>query len=137
MSTENKVVDISVEANIPFSMVMQFEDVDDTLQTETITPIDLTGCTFKGVIKNSLEEDGQLLETLSITISDATHGIVSVSLSKAQTATLTVAASKQRDKYNPRLRFAGYYDIIMTKVSTDTNFRVLEGKVFISDGVTS
>uniref|UniRef100_A0AAU8BU04 Uncharacterized protein n=1 Tax=Salmonella phage PMBT29 TaxID=3137286 RepID=A0AAU8BU04_9VIRU len=45
----------------------------------------------------------------------------------------------KRDKYNPRQRFAGYYDIIMTRDvigSAISSFRIMEGKVFISDGVT-
>lgn len=137
MSIENKMVDLSVEANIPYGLLMQFEDVETLLDSENIVPINLTGSTFKGVIKASLDPGAALLETFTITVIDAASGVVAVSLSKTQTANLTTKASKIRDKYNPRLRFVGYYDIIMTKTSSNTNFRVLEGKVYISDGVTT
>lgn len=137
MSIENKMVDLSVEANIPYGLLMQFEDVETLLDSENIVPINLTGATFKGAIKDSLDPGAVLLETFTITVIDAANGVVGVSLSKTQTANLTTKASKIRDKYNPRLRFVGYYDIIMTKTSSNTNFRVLEGKVFISDGVTN
>lgn len=137
MSIENKMVDLSVEANIPYGLLMQFEDVETLLDSENIVPINLTGATFKGAIKDSLDPGAALLETFTITVIDAANGVVGVSLSKTQTANLTTKASKIRDKYNPRLRFVGYYDIIMTKTSSNTNFRVLEGKVFISDGVTN
>lgn len=137
MSIENKMVDLSVEANIPYGLLMQFEDVETLLDSENIVPINLTGATFKGAIKDSLDPGAALLETFTITVIDAASGVVAVSLSKTQTANLTTKASKTRDKYNPRLRFVGYYDIIMTKTSSNTNFRVLEGKVYISDGVTT
>lgn len=137
MSIENKMVDLSVEANIPYDLVMQFEDVETLLDSENIFPINLTGYTFKGVIKESLDPEAALLETFTITVLDAANGVVAVNLSKTQTANLTTKASKIRDKYNPRLRFVGYYDIIMTKTNSNTNFRVLEGKVYISDGVTT
>lgn len=137
MSIENKMVDLSVEANIPYGLLMQFEDVETLLDSENIFPINLAGATFKGAIKDSLDPGAALLETFTITVIDAANGVVGVSLSKTQTANLTTKASKIRDKYNPRLRFVGYYDIIMTKTSSNTNFRVLEGKVFISDGVTN
>lgn len=131
------MVDLSVEANIPYDLVMQFEDVETLLDSENIFPINLTGYTFKGVIKESLDPEAALLETFTITVLDAANGVVAVNLSKTQTANLTTKASKIRDKYNPRLRFVGYYDIIMTKTNSNTNFRVLEGKVYISDGVTT
>lgn len=137
MSIENKMVDLSVEANIPYGLLLQFEDVETLLDSEVITPINLAGSTFKGVIKDSLEPSAALLETFTITVVDSANGVVGISLSKTQTANLTIKASKTRDKYNPRLRFVGYYDIIMTKTSSNTNFRVLEGKVYISDGVTT
>lgn len=137
MSIENKMVDLSVEANIPYGLLMQFEDVETLLDSENIVPINLSGSTFKGAIRASLDPGAALLETFTITVVDAASGVVAVSLSKTQTANLTTKASKIRDKYNPRLRFVGYYDIIMTKTSSNTNFRVLEGKVYISDGVTT
>ena len=53
MSIENKMVDLSVEANIPYDLLLQFEDVETLLDSEVITPINLAGSTFKGVIKDS------------------------------------------------------------------------------------
>lgn len=137
MSIENKTVDISIEANTPYTLLMQFADVEDLNGITSSTVIDLTGCTFAGSIKADLNSGSPILENFTITLVDAPRGIVSVGLSKAQTVTLASKASSLRDKYNPRLRFLGYYDIVLTKASTSTSFRVLEGKVYISDGVTA
>lgn len=137
MSTENKVVDINIETNTPFGWLMQFDDVTtDSLGNITETFVNLTGCTFKGAIKKDLDSSSPILTSFSINIIDVARGVVSVSLTKAQTASLAAQASTSRDKYNPRLRFLGYYDIILVKTSTQTEIRILEGKVFISDGVT-
>ena len=138
MSTENKVIDLTVEENVQFSMVLQFENVEDQVYaSETVVPIDLTGYTFRGAIKDSLETSAVLLETFAITIVSATQGVVGITLTKAQTTNLSAKASGVRDRYNPRLRFAGYYDIIMSKTGSTSDFRVIEGKVLISDGVTT
>lgn len=136
-NTENKVVDLTIEANIPFALLMRFEDVQSLLgEEEVFSPVNLTGYTFKGVIKDSLESNAVLIETFTISIVTAADGIVSISLTNTQTANVAAKASPTRDKYNPRLRFVGYYDIIISKTSTGANFRALEGKVYISDGVT-
>lgn len=138
MSTENKTVDLSIEANIPFGLVMQFQDIttDSSGAVTDTTNISLAGYTFRGSIKTDLSSP-TILQNFSFTVIDSAKGILSMSLSKTQTAAIAAAAQSTRDKYNPRLRFVGYYDIILTKSSTNTEFRVLEGKIFISDGVTT
>ena len=74
MSIENKMVDLSVEANIPYGLLMQFEDVETLLDSENIVPINLIGATFKGAIKDSLDPGAVLLETFTITVIDAAWG---------------------------------------------------------------
>lgn len=137
MNTENKTVDICVEANVSYGLVLQFEDVDTLKDSQSYYPIDITGATFRASIKDSLETTGKVLESFGVNIINPKDGVVSMSLTKAQTTNLSAKASLNRDKYNPRLRFVGYYDLIMTKASSATDFRVIEGKVYISDGATA
>lgn len=138
MSTENKSVDLSIETQVGFGILMQFEDVTTVNGFTTSEPINLTGCTFKGSIKLSLNPGTPVLESFAIVVADTAKGIVSMGLTKAQTLNLSSKASSKRDPYNPRLRFVGYYDVILVKVTngTSSETRILEGKVYVSDGVT-
>lgn len=139
MSTENRVIDIVVDENVPYGLLMQFNDVDDSVYPATSEPVDLTGFVVKGTIKNSLEDNAITLATFNTAIIDAKQGVASISLPVASVKAIAAKASKERDRFNPRQRFAGYYDIIMSRTavgSTSSSFRVMEGKVFVSDGVT-
>ncbi|EJT0117234.1 hypothetical protein NVX19_003485 [Salmonella enterica] len=139
MSTENRVIDLVIDEKVPYGLLMQFMDVDDGVYPNTSTPVDLTGYSLRGVIKNSLEEDAEVLATFTTSIVDAAQGAAAISLPIEAVNTIGEKASKERDKYNPRQRFAGYYDIVMTRDvigSSVSSFRIMEGKVFISDGVT-
>lgn len=137
MNIENKVVDLVVESNVPFGMLLQFQDIttDNNGNITNTTAIDISGATFRGSIKDKLT-GGTLLANLSFTLADPTRGILSMNLSLTQVESLAQSASTNRDRYNPRLREVGYYDVIMTRVSTGTEFRILEGKIYLSDGVT-
>lgn len=139
MSTENRVVDIILDQNVSYGLMLQFMDIDDSAYPATETPVNLTGVTLKSSIKDSLESTGIKLADFVVTVVNATQGQASLGLTAATVATIVSKASKERDKYNPRLRFAGYYDVIMTKGtgSTATSYRVMEGRVYVSDGVTA
>ncbi len=41
MSTENRVIDLVVDENVPYGLLMQFMDVDDRYPS-TSKPVDLT-----------------------------------------------------------------------------------------------
>lgn len=137
MSTENRVVDIVVDENVPYGLLMQFMDYDEA-NPLVGTPVNLTGFTLKGSIKGSLEASAPIITNFNASIIDAKQGVASISLPKESVKLLGLAAKNERDKYNARLRFVGYYDVIMTRGpgATATSFRIMEGKVYISDGVT-
>ncbi|EJB4242418.1 hypothetical protein MT068_001509 [Salmonella enterica] len=139
MSTENRVIDLVIDENVPYGLLMQFTDVDESVYPNTSEPVDLTGFSVRGQIKGSLEDGAPVIASFNTAIIDAKQGVASISLPIASVKTIGEKASKERDRYNPRQRFAGYYDIIMTRTAVGTtasSFRVMEGKVFISDGVT-
>lgn len=139
MSTENRVIDIVVDENVPYGLIMQFMDVDDSTYPPTEAPVNLEGYSLRGTIKSSLEESSEVLASFTTRVVDAAQGAAAISLSVADVSNIATKASKERDKYNPRQRFAGYYDILMTRDvvgSEVSSFRIMEGKVYVSDGVT-
>lgn len=139
MSTENRVIDIVVDEKVPYGLIMQFMDVDDSIYPPTEVPVNLTGYSLRGTIKSSLDENAEVLANFKTRVIDAAQGAAAISLSVADVTNIGEKASKERDKYNPRQRFAGYYDILMTRDvigSEVSSFRIMEGKVYISDGVT-
>ena len=139
MSTENRVIDIVIDEKVPYGLIMQFMDVDDSVYPPTESPVNLTGYSLRGTIKANLDENAETLATFKTSVIDATHGTATISLSISDVTNIGNKASKERDKYNPRQRFAGYYDILMTHNDTGSevgSFRIMEGKVYISDGVT-
>ncbi|AXC43068.1 tail protein [Salmonella phage S124] len=139
MSTENRVIDIVVDEKVPYGLIMQFMDVDDSVYPPAEVPVNLTGYSLRGTIKASLDEDAETLATFKARVIDAAQGAAAISLSISDVTNIGNKASKERDKYNPRQRFAGYYDILMTRDvigSEVSSFRIMEGKVYISDGVT-
>ncbi|QDJ99924.1 L-shaped tail fiber protein p132 [Escherichia phage vB_EcoS-26175IV] len=139
MSTENRVIDIVVDEKVPYGLIMQFMDVNDSVYPPTEIPVNLTGYSLRGTIKSSLDENAEVLANFKTRVIDAAQGAAAISLSVADVTNIGEKASKERDKYNPRQRFAGYYDILMTRDvigSEVSSFRIMEGKVYISDGVT-
>ncbi|EIS1948468.1 hypothetical protein LZD12_004769, partial [Salmonella enterica] len=114
-------------------------DVDDSVYPPTEVPVNLTGYSLRGTIKSSLDENAEVLANFKTRVIDAAQGAAAISLSVADVTNIGEKASKERDKYSPRQRFAGYYDILMTRDvigSEVSSFRIMEGKVYISDGVT-
>lgn len=139
MSTENRVIDIVIDEKVPYGLIMQFMDVDDSIYPPIEVPVNLTGYSLRGTIKSSLDENAEVLANFKTRVIDAAQGAAAISLSVADVTNIGEKASKERDKYNPRQRFAGYYDILMTRDvigSEVSSFRIMEGKVYISDGVT-
>lgn len=139
MSTENRVIDLVIDEKVPYGLMMQFLDVDDSTYPPTNTPVKLTGYSIRGTIKTGLDENAETLASFNTKIIDAAQGAIAISLPVEAVDNIGEKATKERDKYNPRQRFAGYYDIIMTRDvigSAISSFRIMEGKVFISDGVT-
>lgn len=135
MSTENRVVDLVIDENVPYGLLMQFFDVDESVYPNTESPINLTGFSLKGVIKTSLDASAPTVATFNTAVIDAAQGVATISLPVEAVKALGLVASPERDKYNMRQRFVGYYDIIMSR-NGSAPARIMEGKVYISDGVT-
>lgn len=135
MIIENRTVDLRMDANIDFGYLLQFTEVlvDDSGR-ETVNPVDLTGFTFKGSISDELQS-GMVLANFDIEIADATKGIVTLFLAKDIVNTLPRRKDSKAEEYNSRLKFVGYYDVVSTN-TLDSQVRILEGKIFISEGVT-
>lgn len=135
MIIENRTVDLRMDANIDFGYLLQFTEVlvDDSGR-ETVNPVDLTGFTFKGSISDELQS-GKILANFDIEIADATKGIVTLFLDKDIVNTLPRRKDSKAEEYNSRLKFVGYYDVVSTN-TLGSQVRILEGKIFISEGVT-
>lgn len=131
---ENRTVDLVVDANIEFAYALAFENVSNSGFGEQVSPMDISGLSLRGSISADIEGVEHLADFSFRTVKPEA-GITSMELSKDVVKELHKVAEPERDKFNPRLRFVGYYDVISTnKGMSDT--RILEGKVYISDGVT-
>lgn len=141
MNTENKTVDLVIDTNVAYGMIIQISDVtyNNGIPTGSAA-VNITGASFRGSIRKELSPSSPIIESFSISIQSAVDGVALMRLTKAQTQNLANQASPERDKYNPRVRFVGYYDVLMTRapVAGDAlEFRILEGKLYVSDGVTA
>ena len=135
MIIENRTVDLRMDAHIDFGYLLQFTEVlVDDFGRETVSPVDLTGFTFKGSISDELQS-GKVLANFDIEIADATKGIVTLFLAKDIVNTLPRRKDSKAKEYNSRLKFVGYYDVVYTN-TLGSQVRILEGKIFISEGVT-
>lgn len=125
--TENKTLDLIVDQNVPFGLVLQFQEDDGTVS-------DLTGFTLRGSIKKELE-DASTLTDFDTEITSATGGLASIVLSKASVQILVDNMSdKPLSAYDIRQRMVGYYDLLL--VNGTKSFRIMQGRVIISLGVT-
>ncbi len=134
---ENRVLDLVVDSKIAFAYVLKFQDVTvDAFDVTTLTDIDITGATFKSSIKDSLDAGSKLITDIDVKVATPKAGIATMTLTKDKVDIIEKAAVKERERFNPRIRFVGYYDVIMT-MPNKTPIRILEGKVYINDGVTA
>lgn len=134
---ENRTVDLVIDGNVSFAYVLKFQDVSIGIAgaVESAVDIDITGAVIKGSIKKGLNSTDAKITDFDATVVTPKAGVASLSLTKEKVAIVAQAASSDRDKYNPRLRFAGYYDVLVTMPNKQP-VRILEGKVYINDGVT-
>lgn len=145
---DEKTLDIVLEDGADFGYRLTLVEVEEVCTNHPVTgeainckevesPIPITDVTFSGKISKSLDEGSTPLLSFTFTIESATKGVLRMSLTDTQVKSLVTQASTERDKYNPRLRFLGYYDIISTHTPSSVDTRLMQGKVYISDGVTS
>ena len=145
---DEKTFDIVLEANTDFGYKLTLIKVEEQCTNHPVTnvpincvevetPIDVTLFTFTGNISTSLDEGSASQASFTFSKPDPTGGVVQMVLSNTIIKTLLPLASATRDTYNPRVRFLGYYDVMVLDSATNANTRVLQGKVYVSDGVTT
>jgi hypothetical protein len=110
---------IDIFQNATFKMSIQL-----TNSGSGSSPIDITGWSFSGSIKQNYEDSDPSLIYFSASVLDPTQSIVMFSLTPTQTAQLTQPIY--------------YYDCIAVNypVAPDEVYRILQGRVKVSPGVT-
>lgn len=93
------------------------------------SPVDLTSYSIRGKIKRKASDPKELVSFIC-TITDATNGIFTISLTSTQTASLPTAYQIGPEKVNLEC----VYDI--EAVTGSNVYRILEGSCFISPEVT-
>jgi hypothetical protein len=115
--------DIEIDQGATFSRQV-------TIQDSNSVAIDITGSTFAGQIRKSAS-DGTVVATFTCAIVTAASGIMSFSLTAAQTAAITTIPSQAADR-KPTV-YA--YDVEWTKADASV-VRLLEGLCSVSPEVT-
>lgn len=115
-------IDLPVEQGATFSWAL-------TIKADDL-PVDITGYSFRGQIRDTYSS-GAILASFTFTITDATAGQVSMTMTAAETTAITVdpATSYERTITNAT------YDVEMVDTA-GTVFRILEGTALISPEVT-
>lgn len=115
------VLDLVIEQGVSFGMALTIKDANDT-------PVNITGYTFAGAIKESAQ-DSSPVESFTFVLTDPGNGVVTVSLTDEETSGLPATG----DVYD---EYTGYvYDIEMTDLSGNVT-RILNGEISVSPEVT-
>lgn len=96
-------------------------------QRDGITPVNLAGCTFSGQVRLSPQDAAVI--TMTVTIVDATNGVIKITMSAAESAAIPVAGLRYNDYTNL------VYDIEIVD-STAKKRRLLNGTIKMSPEVT-
>lgn len=143
---DQKTYDIILEEGADFGMRLRLKETEENCTNHPVTgqpencvevetPINLTNMLFAGSIATSLDDGSNPIGTFGFQKTDPVNGVVDMSMSRASIVALAPYASSVRDKYNPRVRFLGYYNVEVTDVEADVVTRIMQGKVYLSDGV--
>lgn len=98
--------------------------------TSGTTPVNITGYTFSGEVRNNLEDD-TLVTTLSMSITSAANGEFKAELSAATTASLETSVNPDKRRVN-----LGNYDIFCTDSSGNKKM-IFYGRVWLIRKVTA
>lgn len=142
-----KTLDLELEEGANFGIKLTFEEVTQECVEHPVTGeltnckdvssyIDLTDLTFQADIRKTLEEGSPVLGSFTFVINGPIGGEADMLMSTGEIADLGLLADDKRDTFNPRLRFLGYYDVVTHDVVSLLDTRILQGKVYINDGVT-
>ncbi|CAM0080217.1 L-shaped tail fiber protein assembly [Vibrio phage D51] len=143
---DNKTLDIVLEENSDFGFKLTFTEVntvcdshpvsgEDTNCREVSAPLDVSGLTFYGNISPSLDDGASVLAAFSFSVLGAASGFIEMTLDQATVNSLSANRPNLPD--SQRKRQIGYYDVISVDPNSNTTTRILQGKVYVSDGVTT
>ncbi|QZI88104.1 hypothetical protein SIPHO035v1_p0013 [Vibrio phage 234P7B] len=142
-----KTLDIVLEEYADFGYQLRFSQVNEECTPHPVTgeptnckevsaPLPVDTLVFTGSISDSLGDDRVILEDFTISMISAAGGVIEMILSKAQVIALA-GARPISQKAGERQRLIGYYDLICFDAAGDVTTRIIEGKVYVSDGVTT
>ncbi len=142
-----KTLDIVLEEYADFGYQLTFQEVTQQCSEHPVTgeptnckdvasilPVD--SLTFSAEISDNLTDDRNLLDSFTISMAFAPDGIIEMTLTKEQIVALAVNRPNNQ-KAGERMRLIGYYDLVSLDPSADVTTRLMQGKVYISDGVTT
>lgn len=143
---DNKTLDIVLEENTDFGFKLTFTEVNTECDTHPVSgeetncrevsaPLDVSGLTFYGNIATSLDDGSTTLAAFAFSVLGAANGFVEMTLDQATIN--TIAANRPNLPDSQRKRQIGYYDVISVDPNSNTTTRILQGKVYVSDGVTT
>lgn len=143
---DNKTLDIILEENTDFGFKLTFTQVTTTCDTHPVSgedtncrevtePLAVTGLTFSAEISATLEDGAPVLASFAFSTLGAPNGVIEMTLAK--TIVNTLSENRGNVPASVRKRLIGYYDVISVDPNSNTTTRIMQGKVYVSDGVTT
>lgn len=117
------VYNITIEKGASWSTIVYYKDSNGNA-------ISLSGCSVSAMIKATADLSAAIVLTINAVITNASAGEITLSLTKAQTSSLTAVGPN----YKYLTRYA--YDVLLNLTDGST-IRLLHGDANISPGVTA
>lgn len=118
------IYDIYIERGSDFELILTYKDSNGV-------SINLSGCSVDAELKETADLSSAVLLPFTATITNASGGEITLSLTKAQTSSLVYAVGPN---YKYKKEYA--YDVLLN-LTTGKTVRILNGKANVSPGVTS
>lgn len=118
------IYDIYIERGSDFELILTYKDSNGV-------SINLSGCSVEAELKETADLSSAVLLQFTATITNASGGEITLSLTKAQTSSLVYAVGPN---YKYKKEYA--YDVLLN-LTTGKTVRILNGKANVSPGVTS
>ena len=118
------IYDIYIERGSDFELILTYKDSNGV-------SINLSGCSVDAELKETADLSSAVLLQFTATITNASGGEITLSLTKAQTSSLVYAVGPN---YKYKKEYA--YDVLLN-LTTGKTVRILNGKANVSPGVTS
>ena len=118
------IYDIYIERGSDWELILKYKDSNGNA-------LNLTGATVEAELKETADLTSAVLLPITASITNASGGEITLSLTKAQTTTLVHAVGPS---YRYKKEYA--YDVLL-RLITGKTVRILNGKASVSPGVTS